>query len=200
MSFEQGVAQNIWGDCRCCMEGKWLIQFNSDIAKDSTETRIAFYANIGFFIEVVQMLEFNLRKLLCYELSVKEIESNNAFTRETVEKTCDRYETYYLKTYKDQWTLGKLKNEVSRATSIPPNVCDTLQELNDYRIQVVHKIFQNNVITGNLGDSEIVRSYVGTRLIPMTDKAVETNALIIKEITKYQVTLYGYKKQVGIAK
>ena len=92
------------------MEDNWLIQFNSDIAKDSTETRIAFYANIGFFIEVVQMLEFNLRKLLCYELSVKEIERNNAFTRETVEKTCDHYETYYLKTYKDQWTLGKLKN------------------------------------------------------------------------------------------
>lgn len=191
--------RNIWSGCRCCMEGKWLIQFNSDIAKDSTETRIAFYANIGFFIEVVQMLEFNLRKLLCYELSVKEIERNNAFTTETVEKTCDHYETYYLKTYKDQWTLGKLKNEVSRAASIPPNVCDTLQKLNDYRIQVVHKIFQNNVITGNLGDSEIVRSYVGTRLIPMTDKAVETNALIIKEITKYQVTLHGYKKQVGIA-
>lgn len=181
------------------MEDNWLIQFNSDIAKDSTETRIAFYANIGFFIEVVQMLEFNLRKLLCYELSVKEIERNNTFTRETVEKICDHYETYYLKTYKDQWTLGKLKNEVSRAASIHPNVCDTLQELNDYRIQVVHKIFQNNVITGNLGDSEIVRLYVGTRLIPMTDKAVETNALIIKEITKYQVTLYGYKKRVGIA-
>lgn len=95
--------------------------------------------------------------------------------------------------------VRKIKNEVSRAASIPPNVCDTLQKLNDYRIQVVHKIFQNNVITGNLGDSEIVRSYVGTRLIPMTDKAVETNALIIKEITKYQVTLHGYKKQVGIA-
>lgn len=44
------------------MEGKWLVQFNSDIAKDSTETRIAFYANIGFFIEVVQMPKFNLRK------------------------------------------------------------------------------------------------------------------------------------------
>ena len=93
-----------------------------------------------------------------------------------------------------------MKNEVSRVASIRPNVCDTLQVLNDYRIQVVHKIFRNNVITGNLGDSEIVRLYVGTRLIPMTDKAVETNALIIKEITKYQVTLYGYKKRVGIAK
>ena len=50
------------------------IQFNSDISKDNTEVRIAFYTNIGFFIEVAQMLEFNLRKLICYELSVKEIE------------------------------------------------------------------------------------------------------------------------------
>ena len=50
------------------------IQFNSDISKDNTEVRIAFYTNIGFFIEVAQILEFNLRKLICYELSVKEIE------------------------------------------------------------------------------------------------------------------------------
>lgn len=49
------------------------IQFNSEIAKDNEEVRIAFYANTGFFIEVAQMLEFNLRKLLCYERSVKEI-------------------------------------------------------------------------------------------------------------------------------
>ena len=49
------------------------IQFNSDISKDNTEVRIAFYTNIGFFIEVAQILEFNLRKLICYELSVKEI-------------------------------------------------------------------------------------------------------------------------------
>ena len=33
-----------------------------------------FYTNIGFFIEVAQILEFNLRKLICYELSVKGIE------------------------------------------------------------------------------------------------------------------------------
>ena len=50
------------------------IQFNSDISKDNTDVRIAFYTNIGFFIEVAQILEFNLRKLICYELSVKEIE------------------------------------------------------------------------------------------------------------------------------
>ena len=53
------------------------IQFNSDISKDNTEVRIAFYTNIGFFIEVAQILEFNLRKLICYELSVKEIEKED---------------------------------------------------------------------------------------------------------------------------
>ena len=55
------------------MRDYFTIQFNSDIAKESNETRISFYANIGFFIELAQMFEFNLRKLLCYELSVKEI-------------------------------------------------------------------------------------------------------------------------------
>ena len=48
-----------------------IIQFNSDIAKGEDEVRIAFYANIGFFIEVAQIFEFNLRKLICYEMSVK---------------------------------------------------------------------------------------------------------------------------------
>mgnify|MGYP001059391512 FL=1 len=39
---------------------------NSDIAKGDDYVRIAFYSNIGFFIEVAQMLEYNLRKLICY--------------------------------------------------------------------------------------------------------------------------------------
>ena len=64
---------------------KISIQFNSDISKDSTETRIAFYTNIGFFIEVAQMFEFNLRKLLCYESSVKEIEKDG-LSKESVTK------------------------------------------------------------------------------------------------------------------
>lgn len=63
------------------------IQFDSDISKDNTEIRIAFYSNIGFFLEVAQMLEFNLRKLLCYELSVKEIEKEG-LTKEFVSNIC----------------------------------------------------------------------------------------------------------------
>lgn len=61
-------------------ERELTIQFNSDIAEDDSNIRIAFYANIGFFIEIVQMLEFNLRKLICYHNSVTEIEKNNKRT------------------------------------------------------------------------------------------------------------------------
>ena len=74
---------------------KISIQFNSDISKDSTETRIAFYTNIGFFIEVAQMFEFNLRKLLCYESSVKEIEKDG-LSKESVLQTCQKYDKIYL--------------------------------------------------------------------------------------------------------
>ena len=81
------------------------IQFNSDISKDNTEIRIAFYSNIGFFLEVAQMLEFNLRKLLCYELSVKEIEKE-VLTKEIVSNICHKYDKYYFKTY-DEITLIK---------------------------------------------------------------------------------------------
>lgn len=179
------------------MENKLLIQFNSDVAKDSPETRIALYSNIGFFIEVAQMLEFNLRKLLCFELSVKEIQ-NNTLTKETVAKICEKYETYYLQTYKKRLTLGQLNKEVKKSTTIH-HICDIIQEVNDYRIQVVHKIFQNNIIKGGLSKPETVRLYVEKRLIPMTDKAVEINKQIIEEITKYQAILHDYKKQVGIS-
>lgn len=55
-------------------ERELKIQFNSEIAEGDLNVRIAFYANIGFFIEIAQMLEFNLRKLICYHNSVTEIE------------------------------------------------------------------------------------------------------------------------------
>ncbi len=55
-------------------ERELTIQFNSDIAEGDSNARIAFYANIGFFIEIAQMLEFNLRKLICYHNSITEIE------------------------------------------------------------------------------------------------------------------------------
>jgi hypothetical protein len=46
------------------MKEHFTIQFNPDIAKDCDETKLSFYVNIGFFIELAQMFEFNLRKLL----------------------------------------------------------------------------------------------------------------------------------------
>ena len=73
------------------MKDLFTIQFNSDIAKGNEAVRISFYANIGFFIEVAQMFEFNLRKLICYERSVKEIEQGE-ITKENVERICTRYD------------------------------------------------------------------------------------------------------------
>lgn len=173
------------------------IRYDSDISKDNTEIRIAFYANIGFFIEVAQMFEFNLRKLLCYELSVKEIEEKE-LTTENVSRICSKYDQYYDDTYSNRWTLGKLKDEVKRLSSLTDDICDIIQEINDYRVMIVHKIFQNNVISGNLSSAKTVQDYTNTRLIPMINKAVEINRLIIKIIDLYREDLHSYKKQVGI--
>ena len=92
-------------------ERELTIQFNSDIAEGDSNARIAFYANIGFFIEIAQMLEFNLRKLICYYNSVTEIEKEK-ITQERVKKICDDNDKYYIKTYKDKFTLGRLTKEL----------------------------------------------------------------------------------------
>lgn len=173
------------------------IQFNSDISKDNTEIRIAFYSNIGFFLEVAQMLEFNLRKLLCYELSVKEIEKE-VLTKENVSNICHKYDEYYFKTYDEKWTLGKLKDKLKEITSLPNDATDLIKEINDYRSFIVHKIFQNNIISENLGKSEMVNNYIETRLVPMTNNAIKTNKMIIKVIESYRNDLRAYKTQVGL--
>ncbi len=173
------------------------IQFNSDISKDNTEIRIAFYSNIGFFLEVAQMLEFNLRKLLCYELSVKEIEKE-VLTKEIVSNICHKYDEYYFKTYDEKWTLGKLKDKLKEITLLPNNATDLIKEINDYRSFIVHKIFQNNIISENLGKSEMVNNYIETRLVPMTNNAIKTNKMIIKVIESYRNALRAYKTQVGL--
>ena len=173
------------------------IQFNSDISSDDTEVRIAFYANIGFFIEVAQMLEFNLRKLLCYELSVKEIEKEG-LAKEIVSRICHKYDEYYFQTYDEKWTLCRLKNELTKSTSLPNNATDLIKEINDYRILIVHKIFQNNIISGNLSNSKIVNSYIEEKLIPMTNKASEFNKMIIRMIELYRNDLRAYKAKVGL--
>ena len=173
------------------------IQFNSDISKDNTEIRIAFYSNIGFFLEVAQMLEFNLRKLLCYELSVKEIEKE-VLTKENVSNICHKYDEYYFKTYDEKWTLGKLKDKLKEITSLPNDATDLIKEINDYRSFIVHKIFQNNIISENLSKSEMVNNYIETRLVPMTNNAIKTNKMIIKVIESYRYDLRAYKTQVGL--
>lgn len=173
------------------------IQFNSDISRGSTEVRIAFYANIGFFIEVAQMLEFNLRKLLCYELSVKEIEKED-LSKEIVSKICHKYDKYYFQTYDEKWTLGRLKDQLKEITSLPSNTTDLIKEVNDYRIFIVHIIFQNNVISGNLRDPKTLNSYIKEKLIQMTNKASELNKMIIQAIELYRNDLRAYKARVGL--
>ena len=129
-------------------ERELTIQFNSDIAEGDSNARIAFYANIGFFIEIVQMLEFNLRKLICYHNSVTEIETEE-ITQERVKKICDDNDKYYIKTYKDKFTLGRLTKELRNLDILQLDVLDVFDEINEYRILVVHKIFQNNIIVDN---------------------------------------------------
>ena len=176
------------------------IQFNSDIAKGNDDVRISFYANIGFFIEVAQMFEFNLRKLICYERSVKEIERGE-ITKENVERICAKYDQYYYDTYlkKSKFTLGKLISKAKNKSSIPIEFFDFLDELNDFRVNLVHKIFQNNIIRHDFDSAEFVLEYTNKRIIPMTNKAIEINKTIISIIDLYRTDLHDYKAQVGLS-
>ena len=174
------------------MKDLFTIQFNSDIAKGNEAVRISFYANIGFFIEVAQMFEFNLRKLICYERSVKEIEQGE-ITKENVERICAKYDQYYDDSYlkKPKFTLGKLIKEAKNDSSIPTEFFDFLEKLNDFRVNLVHKVFQNN-------NAEFVLEYTNKRIIPMTNKAIEINRTIIGIIDLYRSDLHDYKVQVGL--
>ena len=174
-----------------------IIQFNSDIAKGEDEVRIAFYANIGFFIEVAQIFEFNLRKLICYEMSVKEIEEGD-ITKERIEKICAKYDKYYYDTYSKKLTLGMLIKKARKKTSISEDNFSFLEKLNDFRVNIVHKIFQNNTISHNLGDAELVREYTQRRIVPMTDEAIVMNENLKEFIYQYRDKLRSYKMQVGL--
>lgn len=175
------------------------IQYDSDIAKGNEVVRISFYANIGFFIEVAQMFEFNLRKLICYERSIKEIEQG-AITKENVERICAKYDQYYDDSYlkKPKFTLGKLIKEAKNESSIPTEFFDFLEELNDFRVNLVHKVFQNNIIRHDFDSAEFVLEYTNKRIIPMTNKAIEINRTIIGIIDLYRSNLHDYKAQVGL--
>lgn len=175
------------------------IQFNSDIAKGDDTVRISFYANIGFFIEVAQMFEFNLRKLICYERSVKEIEQSE-ITKENVEQICAKYDQYYDDSYlkKPGLTLGKLIREAQWNSSISKELFDFLFELNSFRVKLVHKIFQNNIFVHKFDSPEYVREYTNKRIVPMINKAIELNKTILRIIDSYRSHLHNYKAQVGI--
>ena len=176
------------------------IQYDSDIAKGNEAVRISFYANIGFFIEVAQMFEFNLRKLICYERSVKEIEQGE-ITKENVEQICAKYDQYYDDSYlkKHKPTLGTLIGEAKNGSSIPNEFFDCLKELNKFRANLVHNIFQNNIIRHDFDSAEFVLEYTNKRIIPMTNKAIEINKAIIGIIDSYRADLHHYKTQVGLA-
>ena len=71
-------------------------------------------------------------------------------------------------------------------------------EINDYRILVVHKLFQINVVVDKLRDSKNVLEYTNERLIPMTNKTKSVNDMVINIINAYKENLHTYKDQVGI--
>lgn len=170
---------------------------NSEIAKGNDIVRLLFYANIGFFIEVVQMLEFNIRKLLCYEQSVKEIEAGN-IEKERIIEICAKFEKYYSDTYKDKLMLGKLINRLEKECCLLEDFIKLIKEINNFRARIVHSIFQNNVISGNLGNEKVVNEYINKRLIPMTNNAIMINKTIIKIIEEYRNDLHEYKRNVGL--
>lgn len=178
-------------------EIEYTIQVDNNISTDDQEIRIAFYSNIGFFIEVAQMLEYNLRKLLCYHKSVTEIKEGD-LTKERVETICKKYDDYYSKTYEEKYTLGKLTNQLNCIKQLDKKVLKIFTEINDYRILVVHKLFQINVVVDKLRDSKNVLEYTNERLIPMTNKTKSVNDMVINIINAYKEDLHTYKDQVGI--
>lgn len=175
----------------------FTIQFNSDIAKNSDEIRLSLYANIGFFIEVTQMLKFNLRKLICYHLSVREIETSE-FTEDKVLEICKKYDCYYKKTYIAKWTFGRLKKEIKELNIIDEKVLSFFDDVIKFRNVVVHKIFQYNVINKQFEKPDFVNDYVEKRLIPMINDAMKINKMVIKIINLYKEDLHKYKREFNI--
>lgn len=175
------------------MDQEFTILTDSKISFDNEQIRIAFYANIGYFIEIAQMLEFNLRKLICYVLSVKEIESGD-INSERVETIHKKYDDYYCKTYKNKFTLGKLTKEVGKLGIFKEDVLSYFNEINDYRIKVVHMIFQNNIYCDEFRSSSKVSEYMKQRLIPMANKTEAMNKFVINCINAYKDSFREYQK------
>jgi len=176
------------------MDRKYTIMTDSSISKDNEEIGVALYANIGFFIQISQMLEYNIRKLICYVKSIKEIE-NGEITKKRVDDICKKYDEYYTKTYSNKFTLGKLINEVENLSQFKPEIIEILKEINDYRIVVVHVLFQNNIHNSLLANSDNVLEYIEKRLIPMINNAENVNHFVLNIIGLYQDDLHKYKKR-----
>ncbi|MFR6640652.1 MAG: hypothetical protein ACLUSP_04445 [Christensenellales bacterium] len=173
------------------------IQFNSLIAKGNDEVRIAFYANIGFYIEMAQMLEFNIRKLLCYKLSVEEIAKTD-ITKDSIVEIINHFDKYYQDTYQKRMTLGQLIKDTEKKNVFSDKIIESLKIVNDYRQKLVHKIFQNNVVSKDLENAGYVSNYTQNRLISMTNFTDNLNKEIIETILTYQEKLHDYKKRCGI--
>lgn len=175
------------------------IQFDSNIAKGNDAVRISFYANIGFFIELAQMFEFNLRKLICYERAINEIGAAE-LTKENVEQICARCDKYYKKSYRkcSNSTFGRLIAEAKDKSEIPLEFFDALSEINRFRVQLVHRIFQNNIELNWFESADHVSEYTTMRLIPMIEKADKINKEMLAIIEDYRTRLHVYKSQVGI--
>lgn len=118
---------------------------------------------------------------------------------EEILNICHKYDEYYFQTYDEKRALGRLKDKLKEITLLPNNATDLIKEINDYRSFIVHKIFQNNIISENLSKSETVNNYIETRLVPMTNNAIEINRIIIEVIELYRNDLRTYKTQVGLS-
>ena len=94
--------------------------------------------------------------------------------------------------------MGQLIGKLEKNASLSSEVIKLIKKINIYRSFIVHKIFQNNIISGNLSKSETVHHYIETKLIPMTNSAIETNKMLIKIIELYRDDLRKYKAQVGL--
>ncbi len=173
------------------------IQFNSDIAEGNNEVRIAFYANLGFFIETVQVLEYNLHKLYSYHLAVTEIEEKGV-TKQNIIDICKKHDNSYKKTYTKKWTLGQMKDKLAELNVLQNDVIAAFKDINDYRNLIVHKLFQNNLVCHEFSNAENVAKYMQEKLLPMTNIVVECSRMVAKIITAYSDDLHAYKRQFGI--
>ena len=169
-----------------------------NIAKGNDSVRLSLYAHIGFFIEIVQMLEFNLRKLICYERSTLEIESMEQMTKDGILTICEKYDAYYRSTYDKKMTLGKLVLELSKCTCLEKEFISVIKDINKYRKMLVHELFQNNIGKDHMSSAELVNEYIKESLVPQIAVTDALNKTIIRITKEYVNALHDYKREFQI--